>query len=184
MKFFENCHLFNYPFSHVSAAHWQKYPNEWATQVYAIDTLKQFVIEGTQTLYTERLITCRQSIPRWIRKITGNITETYFLETSKVDLATQTFIIKSTNLTFNEYLNVVETVTYKKHPELEETTVFQQQATIQALVSLKRLANYVEDYSVSRFKQNAKKGKLGFDSVLARPSPVGLNSQERTNNTV
>ncbi|EPX74368.1 intermembrane space protein sorting protein [Schizosaccharomyces octosporus yFS286] len=165
MRIFENCHLFHYPFEKVSAAHWQKYPNEYATHVVAVDTLDRKVLPDTQTLYTERLITCRQGVPRWILKLVDGAQECYVREVSYMDLKSRTLTLYSSNMTFCDRLRVHETVTYSPHYELN-ATVFRQEARIEALAYMKRLANIVEQWSVDRISQKASIGKLGFENVL------------------
>ncbi|CAA19058.1 UPS-like protein C36.10 [Schizosaccharomyces pombe] len=166
MKIFESCHLFQYPFEQVSAAHWQKYPNEHATHVIAVDTLDRKVLDNG-VLYTERLITCHQALPRWILKLIDGAQDCYIRETSYVDLKARTLTLLTSNLTFSDRLRVDETVTYSPHPELE-ATVFQQEARIEALACMKRLSNLIEQWSVDGFGKKASRGKEGFESVLEK----------------
>ena len=71
------------------------------------------------------------------------------------------------NLTFNNLLNVQETVTYMPDPQNHTSkTMFRQEAQITAYGAFTRLCNAIEDFSVERFGQNAKKGREGFEAVL------------------
>lgn len=167
MKIFESTHLFNYPWEQVSAANWKKYPNEMSTQVMAVDILRREVDPKTRILKTERLITCEQSIPSWLRFLVGGMNKSYVREISEVDPINKTLIMRSINLTMNNLLQVYEVVTYKPDPnDPLNKTVFYQEAQITAYASIARICNKVEEWSVDRFDFNAKRGKIGFESVL------------------
>jgi hypothetical protein len=69
MKLFKSVHTYDYPWSLVSAANWQKYPNEHCSHVYAVDVLDRRVEPDTGVLITERLITVKQNVPTIILKV-------------------------------------------------------------------------------------------------------------------
>lgn len=118
-------------------------------------------------LITERLITCRQSVPKWLLRIIGGTEVSYVHEISEVSRENQTVTMRSTNLTCAHILSVQETVIYSPDPTHPETkTNFNQNAQITAYGAFSRICNTIEDWSVDRFEQNAKKGREGFESVL------------------
>lgn len=168
MKFFENTCTFDYAWKDVSVANWRKYCawNDRCSHVIAVDTLSRRVDPSTGILITERLITCRQSVPRWLLKLVGGTEVSYVHETSSVDRNLQTVLMRSTNLTGSNILSVQETVVYRPDPQNQDKTLFEQHAQITAYGAFTRLCNAVEDWSVERFGQNAKKGREGFESVL------------------
>lgn len=91
----------------------------------------------------------------------------YVREVSEIDPTNRTIISKSTNLTGSTILSVQETVVYSPHPDDPiHRTLFTQDARITAYGAFSRLCSAVEDWSVERFGQNAKKGRLGFETVL------------------
>jgi hypothetical protein len=92
----------------------------------------------------------------------------YVYEVSYVDPVTKKVTMCSTNLTWSNLLNVRETVVYRPSPSMPTTkTQFQQEALITALCSgWQRVKNKVEEASVERFSQNAKRGREGFEAVL------------------
>ena len=144
-----------------------KYPNELSTHVISVDILDRQLINNNQTLRTERLIGCKQPIPRWLSFIVGGATVSYVREVSEVDLISKTLVMKSMNLTMSNLLLVKETVIYKPDEELPlNRTTFLQSAEITAFASLSKLCDKLEDWSVERFGQNAKTGKEAFESVL------------------
>lgn len=69
MKFFKTVSTFDYEWNLVSAAQWQKYPNDACPHVQHVDVLKRTVDPDTGVLTTERLITVKQNVPRLILKV-------------------------------------------------------------------------------------------------------------------
>ena len=169
MKIFENRCVFPYDWEKVSAAHWRKYPNEKADHVVAVDTLRTAYDSERGVLRVERLITCRQSAPRWVAKLVGATDESYVREVSEVCMRDKTLTLLSTNLTFSHILSVQERVRYLPNPKTPNETIFLQDAKITAYGALTRFANgMMEDFTIDRFRQNALRGKAGFESVLDR----------------
>ena len=192
MKVFESNYIFDYSWEDVSRANWRKYCawNTKSTHVIAVDTISRSVdsksgivresisphlysvlaiakiFHAIYQLITERLITCRQSAPKWLKAILG-AEESYVREISYVDPVRKTVTMKSMNLTFNNLLNVQETVQYVPDPENPNMkTMFKQDAQITAYGAFSKLCNSIEEFSVERFRQNAKKGREGFEAVL------------------
>lgn len=167
MKLFSGSHFFNYPWEYVTAANWQKYPNEMSPHVVSVDIINRSIDHEKQLLRTERLIGCKQPIPRWLRYLVGAEECSYVREISEVDLVSKTLIMKSANLTMNHLLLVKETVIYRPDEQSPLAgTNFIQQAEITAFASLSKICDKLEEWSVERFGQNAKLGKDGFEGVL------------------
>lgn len=167
MKLFESTHDFHYAWEQVTAANWQKYPNELSTHVVSVDILSRSLNKDTQVLRTERLIGCKQPIPGWITAMVGAQDLSYVREISEVDLINKTLVMKSHNLTMNHLLQVHETVMYRPNLQSPSTsTQFIQQAEITAFTSFSRVCDKIEDWSVERFGQNARTGKKAFELVL------------------
>lgn len=172
MKVFSSDCAFDYSWSEVSTANWRKYCpwNDKSTHVVAVDTLARCVDSDTGVLRTERLITCRQTAPAWVLKLLGGGNESRVLEVSYVDPRRRTVTMHSTNLTWNNVLSVRETVVYKPETQQgEETgrTRFQQEAQITALCGgWQKIKTKIEEASVERFSENARKGREGFEAVL------------------
>jgi hypothetical protein len=188
MKVFSNSVNFDYSWEEVSTANWLKYCpwNDKSTHVIAVDTLSRHVDPETgivsppfmkhvqvivskaynsSQLRTERLITCKQSAPQWLASLMGGNDTSHVFETSYVDPQTKKVTMTSTNLTFSNIINVQETVVYQ--PRSATETQFLQEAKITAVLGgWQKIKNAVEDASVTRFKENAVKGKEGFERVL------------------
>lgn len=94
----------------------------------------------------------------------GNDTS-HVIETSYVDPSSKKVTMISHNLTFSNIINVKETVIYQ--PLSATRTQFVQDAKITALCGgWQKVKNAVEEATVTRFSENARKGKEGFESVL------------------
>ncbi|CAL3971297.1 hypothetical protein PZA11_007819 [Diplocarpon coronariae] len=167
MKVFSNQCTFNYSWEEVSTANWRKYCpwNDQSTHVIAVDTISRRVDAETGILRTERLITCKQSAPKWLMSLMGGNETSHVFETSYVDPAAKKVTMISHNLTFSNIINCRETVIYQ--PLSETRTQFVQDAKITALCGgWQKVKNAVEEATVTRFSENAMKGKQGFESVL------------------
>lgn len=90
----------------------------------------------------------------------------------------------STNLTWSNLLSVRETVVYEpdesKSEPGHERTKFEQEARITALCGgWKKVKAKIEEASVERFKENAKRGREGFEAVLEMSRRVFGEERER-----
>ncbi|KAI1370192.1 MSF1-domain-containing protein [Hypoxylon crocopeplum] len=180
MKVFSSSHTFNYSWEEVSTANWLKYCpwNDKSTHVIAVDTLAREVDPATGILRTERLITCKQSAPEWLKSIIGCMETSQVFETSYVDPAAKTVTMVSQNITWANLVNVQETVVYR--PLGAHKTQFEQDARITALCGgWQRIKNSIEDTLVTRFKENAMKGKEGFECVLEMSRRVFAEEREK-----
>jgi hypothetical protein len=181
MKVFSNAVTFNYSWDEVSSANWRKYGpwNNKSEHVIAVDTLSRSVDEETGILRTERLITCKQTAPDWLKTMMGsNLDLNFVYEASYVDPANKTVTMVSQNLTWSNLVNVQEEVVYK--PLGPHQTQFIQTANITALCGgWQRIKNSIEDTLVHRFKENAVKGREGFERVLQMSRMAFAEEKER-----
>ncbi|KAI9734922.1 MAG: hypothetical protein M1834_002002 [Cirrosporium novae-zelandiae] len=183
MKVFSSDCEFDYSWDEVSTANWRKYCpwNSKSTHVIGVDTISRSVDPSTGILRTERLITCNQSVPQWVLSLFGGNNTSHVYEVSYVSPATKTVTMVSTNLTWSNVLSVLETVVYspsKTNPR--NKTEFKQHAEITALCGgWRKIKDKVEEASVVRFGENAKKGREGFEAVLEMSRRVFGEERER-----
>ena len=141
--------------------------NDRADHVIAVDTLSRTLDPQTHILRTERLITCKQAAPQWMRSFLGSSDTSLVYEVSYVDPAAKKVTMCSQNMTFSDLISVQETVEYTPSRMTGKTT-FDQHAKIIALCGgWQKIKNTIEDFTVERFRQNAIKGREGFERVLA-----------------
>lgn len=167
MKLFSNEETFDYSWEEISTANWIKYGpwNDKSTHVIAVDTLSRHVDPATGILRTERLITCKQSAPKWLAALMGGNETSHVFETSYVDPVTKKLTMTSQNMTFSNLVQVQETVVYQ--PISANRTQFTQVAKITALCGgWQKVKTAVEEATINRFAENARKGKEGFEAVL------------------
>ncbi|KAH7094317.1 PRELI-like family-domain-containing protein [Paraphoma chrysanthemicola] len=178
MKYFQQTVNYDYSWEEVSTSNWQKYGpwNEKTPHVIAVDTLSRSIDPVTGILRSERLITCRQSAPKWITSILGGQDTSMVYETSYVDPVAKKLTLCSMNVTMADLLNVRETCTYQPAASSSEAaprTTFTQRAEITALCGgWQKIKERIEQFTVERFQQNAAKGKEGFEMVLERARQV------------
>lgn len=181
MKVFSNAVTFHYSWEEVSTANWRKYGpwNNKTEHVIAVDTLARTVDAATGILRTERLITCKQTAPEWLKTIIGTSMDfSHVYEASYVDPARKTVTMVSQNLTWSNLVNVQEEVVYR--PLADGQTQFLQSARITALCGgWQRIKNSIEDTLVTRFRENAAKGREGFERVLEMSRKVFAEEKER-----
>jgi hypothetical protein len=180
MKVFSNTCTFDYSWDEVSTANWRKYCpwNEQSTHVIAVDTLSREIDPKTGILRTERLITCTQKAPKWLLCMMGGTETSHVYETSYVDPGLKKVTMCSTNMTFSNLINVQETVIYQ--PQSATKTQFVQEAKITAVCGgWQKIKNAVEDVTVSTFRENAAKGREGFESVLQMSRRVFREEKEK-----
>jgi hypothetical protein len=95
----------------------------------------------------------------------GGTETSHVFETSYVDPESKKVTMVSQNLTWANILSVRESVVYQ--PLSATRTQFKQDAKVTALCGgWQKVKTAVEDATVTRFRENAIKGKEGFESVL------------------
>jgi hypothetical protein len=145
-------------------------------------------------LTTERLITCSQTAPAWVLAVLGSSPISHVLETSTVDPSSKRVTMTSTNLSWSNILSVQETVVYEPERLLsskksstsdsldgeQEKTRFKQEAKITALCGgWQKIRTKIEEASVERFGENARRGREGFEAVLEMSRRVFGEEKER-----
>lgn len=179
MKVFSNSVTYDYSWDEVSTANWRKYGpwNNKSEHVIAVDTISRTVNPTTGVLRTERLICCKQSAPDWLKPIIGS-DESYVYEASYVDPVNKTLTMVSQNLSWSNLVSVQEEVIYR--PMGAHQTQFLQTANITAFCGgWQRIKNGIEDQLVHRFRENAVKGREGFERVLLMSRKVFAEERER-----
>lgn len=146
-----------------------------------VDTLSRHVDSATGILRTERLITCKQNAPQWVLSILGGETTSYVYEVSYVDPKAKKVIMVSTNMTWSNLLQCRETVTYQPSSnDPNAKTEFKQEAKIVALCGgWQKIRTKIEEASVERFRENAARGREGFEMVLEMSRRVFGEERER-----
>lgn len=183
MRIFSSSYTFDYSWDEVSRNNWRKYCpwNDKAEHVLAVDTLSRHVDAETGILRTERLITCKQAAPQWVLTILGGETTSFVYEISYVDPKSKKVTMCSTNMTWSNLLQCRETVIYQPSTtDGKSKTEFKQEAKIVALCGgWQKIKSKIEDASVERFRENAARGREGFEAVLEMSRQLFAEEREK-----
>ncbi len=142
-------------------------------------------------MITERLLTCKQAVPGFLRRIFGSARDeadvAYALEISELDPVKRTYVARSVNLNFRHLVKVDEELTLDEDPEDVMRTRMKQSVEVTAIGTLARLGRMAEDalgslilfhlllcslltsssfITVGKYKANAGSGKQALSSVL------------------
>jgi hypothetical protein len=154
-----------------------------ATDGWAIefDFENHLLTRFDEQLRTERLITCKQTAPKWIAPFLCGQDTSRVYETSYVDPKAKRVTMCSMNMTWSDILRVQETVVYRPSSSAPSTrTAFEQTARVTALCGgWQKVRNGIEQATVERFGQNAAKGREGFEMVLEMSRKVFANEREQ-----
>ena len=168
MRLFSNEHVYEHPWENVSAANWKKYPNEITTHVIHVDYLSRHFDASQGILHTERLITCKQSLPAFILKMFGIDTVAYIYEKSEVNIKSKTLTLHGRNLTASNILTVEETCVYQPDitaPSMNRT-LFTQTAQMTGFVWSSSIREKLEELCFDRFHVNSQRGLQALENVL------------------
>ncbi|KAI8879890.1 MSF1-domain-containing protein [Backusella circina FSU 941] len=168
MIFIKSSHVFDYEWNLVSAAQWQKYPNDHSAHIQHVDVLDRRVDPETGILITERLLTVKHNVPKFFLKILGTGETQFVREVSTIDPKKKSFVLVSENLSLCNFMKCEEEISYTALPGYPEKTQFTQKATMTVNKFLSRWESLIEDFTVKRFNQNAQIGRESVLSVLQR----------------
>src|SRR3982750_351789 len=118
MKLFSNEHLLDHSWEDVTIANWKKYPSEITPHVIHVDYLSRHFDVTQGILHTERLLTCRQSVPPLILRMFGMDPVAYIYEKSEVNVKEKTLVLKGKNLSGSEIITIEETCVYRPMAKL------------------------------------------------------------------
>ena len=129
VKFYSTHYTYDYSFPAVSLAYFLRYPNPYSTHVRSTDTISRSFDAITGTLTTTRLHLKRSKLPSAVLKLlprsllgssASGDSQTYILETSKVNVREGWMETESRNLEWTGVLSVIERQTYTRIPQNAE----------------------------------------------------------------
>lgn len=167
MKLWQSEHIFDHPWSTITQAAWQKYPNPSSNHIVAIDVVDRQILPNG-SLFTDRVFTTKWAFPRWIMKVINVSDHCYSTETSVVNPADQHMILESRNLSLGKFISVVERLEYRSHPTDPSKTVLTQGAQI--TVSGLPLIGKLEEAMVNTMASQANKGRQAMEWVVNKLS--------------
>lgn len=185
---------FEHPWEKVAAAHWLKYPNaEYVPHIEQVDYLERY-LDSDGRLHTLRLIRCTQPVPAWImrlgRLLCGFSDDTMFVrEHSVVDVQNKVLKLSTKPMGLPKYTEFEEICEYT--PTENNNNLSSSNTENSGNVVMKQclkvslgdgwftgLARRVEEWCVSRFEQNAEKGKGALEDALSKITTTNMTSSE------
>lgn len=160
MKLYSHAHEFNSSFAVLTAANWQKYPNQHSPHVVSVDTVDRQVRDGV--LHTTRLLQFSQPPPGVLRWL-GMPSISYFLEHSTLCPRTRSFTATTHNLSLRSIFCAEEQLTISANREESRLEIT---ASISYCGPMATAAGLVEQAAVDRFRQNAHVGRMALQSVV------------------
>ncbi|EWC48776.1 hypothetical protein DRE_00081 [Drechslerella stenobrocha 248] len=122
VKIYENGFSYDYTWHAVTLAYFLRYPNPYSTHVLSTDVISRH-IDDTGCLHTTRIHHKRGKLPATLTRFIPSISDSYILETSKVNPHTMTMETETRNLDHTSILSVVEQQTYIPSDEGSSTRV-------------------------------------------------------------
>jgi len=173
VKLFSTDHIFQHPFERVTSAFWRKYPNDKAGHVKAIDITDRRIDEQGR-LITNRIMSCQSVLPGWLRSA-GLPQSCFVAESSIVDPATRTMVVKSNNLSGSSLIVVEETCTYKADAAAPaSSTHYKHEARFTAFLPF--VAGKFESYSVANLQSKSKDGMAMIENLCQRIESQGVSA--------
>lgn len=162
-KFFENSCLFDYSWDQLAKAFWKRYPNPFSSHVLSEDTLQREIRNGQ--LYSKRLLTKTNRLPKWSEKWVTVSRETWVVEESYVNPKTKRITTYTRNIGLQKVMTVVEKVEYSPDPEQPGSrTVAKREAWIES--GMYGLRRAIEGFGIKRYAKNCDKAAQGFNFVM------------------
>ncbi|KAB7502803.1 UNVERIFIED_CONTAM: hypothetical protein RMT77_007091 [Armadillidium vulgare] len=170
MRFYEGTSVFQYSWNQVAQAIWKKYPNPESSHVLTEDTVSRKVVDNK--LYTKRLLTKTNHLPKWGEKFVTNVRNVKIIEESIVDPVNKEVCTYTRNVGLTRVMSVVEKVTYKPCPTNPEWTVAETKAWFESRIF--GVSYAIQTFGLERYRMNVKKTHKGFVFVMKKlfPSPV------------
>lgn len=173
MRLYAKEHVYDHPWELVTFAHWNKYPNPRNSHILDVNVLAQHVDRETGSLHTVRLFQAVGHTPWYIKKLVPDTSFGYSVEFSSVNASQKRMVLENRNISYNNFLQVVETCTYEQCAEEPSKTVFRQEATVQAFVP-SLISGKTEGWALSSFSNNAPKGLEIMEELCARFKSEGF----------
>lgn len=167
MKYHASAHQFQYPWEQVASSFWRRYPNPNSKHVLSEDVIDRHIREDG-CLYTKRLLTKTNDLPKWGQRFVGNLRKAYIIEESIVDPKKKTIVTYTKNIgTLTKVMNVEEKCEYQPSPDSPtQATDCVKQAWISSPIPL-GAGWALTAFGFQRMVRNVNKASDGFKFVLA-----------------
>lgn len=165
MKIWTSEHVFHHSWETVTTGQWQKYPNPHNQAVVGTDVVDRRV-DGLGVLHSHRIISSDWGLADWVQRLIGTNRVCYASEVSRVDPRTRIMEMHSKNLTFSNFVNMEEKMTYSPDPADPGRTLLRQETVV--TVQGVPLTSYMESIIVNTVSSNSSKGKAAIEWVVEK----------------
>merc|ERR1711936_1143555 len=162
MKIWTSEHIFNHNWETVTIGQWQKYPNPINQAVVGTDVVDRKVVDGV--LHSHRIISSDWGLAEWVQRLVGANKVCYASEISMVDPKNRLMEMHSKNLSFSNFVNMEEKMTYTPDPLDCNKTLLRQETVV--TVQGVPLTSYMEGIIVNTVSNNSSKGKAAIEWVV------------------
>ncbi|XP_067003455.1 protein preli-like [Anabrus simplex] len=176
VKYFENSTLFQFSWDQVASGYWKRYPNPHSSHVLSEDTVFR-ELRGHK-LYTKRLLTKTNRVPKWGERFISSRT-VKIVEESIVDPKEKVLVTYTRNIGYVRVMSIVEKVTYRVSEENVNWTLATRSAWIDSQVF--GFGRAIQAFGLERFRKNCHKMVGGFNYVLRNMFPGTSSSQDDSN---
>jgi len=164
MKIWTSEHVFNHNWETVTIGQWQKYPNPINQAVVGTDVVDRRVVGGV--LHSHRVISSDWGLADWVQRLIGANKVCYASEYSTVDPKNRRMEMISKNMSFSNFVNMEEKMTYTPDPSDPGKTVLRQETVV--TVQGVPLTSYMEGIIVNTVSNNSSKGRAAIEWVVEK----------------
>ncbi|XP_041370402.1 PRELI domain-containing protein 1, mitochondrial-like [Gigantopelta aegis] len=179
MKFFTISSVFKFSWDQVASAFWQRYPNPYSKHVLSEDVVNREISSGL--LYSTRLITKTNPLPRWGERFVPGPRHVCVLEESIVDPCNKTITTYTRNIGMQRVMTVEERCVYKVDPENTKWTVCERSTWVSS--SIYGFGRAIQAFGMDRIKKNSVKASKGYEYILEKlyvPETIPEQTLHRT----
>jgi len=178
MKIWSTEHVFNYSWETVTKSQLQKHPNPLQPAVLATDVISRRVDPATGVLHSHRIISSDWGLAQWVQMLIGANRVCYAHEYSTVDPTRRFMELRSSNLTFCNFVSMNEVMSYRPHPEDPNNRTVLKQETVVTVRGVP-LTSYMEAIILGTVSANAGKGRSAIEWVTEKLENETKNLSER-----
>ncbi|KAH8923109.1 MSF1-domain-containing protein [Atractiella rhizophila] len=168
---FRATHSYSRPFHTLVLSFYLRYPNPYSTHVITADVLSRSLSPHTHTLSTVRLLRKRGKVP----SIFGNITDSWIVEESVLDLRSGGLDVRTRNVDHRTYLEAVEDLRFRPLRSFDVDsqnwvggTWVESEGWVRCNKGMRSFRKAVEGYGIGRLQRGMEKARLGLQTVLER----------------
>ncbi|KEI36232.1 uncharacterized protein L969DRAFT_67931, partial [Mixia osmundae IAM 14324] len=158
-------HVYDSPWVDVALAFFLRYPNPLSPHVISCDVISRSFDPTTLRLHTTRVLLKKGKLPKWAPRSVAERSESWILEESVLDLATQSLECTTSNLDHKNYLSVTERQRIQR-ADLATQAKAITLATVTSDFGYFGLGSRVEHMGITRFKNTLDKSRAGVSLIL------------------